>query len=105
MMKETVITLENFEAKGLRSDKPVLLDFWAEWCGPCQMLAPILEDFAADHDEIRVGKVNVDGQPALAAVFGVTSIPTLIFFKAGKPVARRVGFQGPADLEEMVKEK
>jgi thioredoxin len=103
-MKEIVITSENFEAEVLRADKPVLLDFWAEWCGPCRMLAPVLADFAERHDDVKVGKVNVDQQGALAAAFGIMSIPTLILFKNGKPVTQRIGLQDAAALEALIKE-
>ncbi len=103
-MKEIIITVENFTKEVLKSDKPVLVDFWAEWCGPCRMLAPVLAEFAASHDEVKVGKVNVDEQSVLAAEFGIMSIPTLILFKDGQPVAQRIGLQNAASLEQLIKE-
>lgn len=103
-MKEIIITTENFEAEVLRSDKPVIIDFWATWCGPCRMQAPILAEFAENHDDVKVGKVNVDEQPALAARFGIMSIPTLILFKDGKPAAQRIGLQNDTQLEALAAE-
>ena len=103
-MKEIIITNENFSDEVLHSDKPVLLDFWAEWCGPCRMLGPVLAEFAERHDDVKVGKVNVDEQGALAAAFGIMSIPTLILFRDGKPVAQRIGLQDTASLEKLIRE-
>ncbi len=103
-MKETVITMDNFANEVINSEKPVLLDFWAEWCGPCRMLAPVLAEFADRHDDVKVGKVNVDEQRALAAKFGIMSIPTLILFKEGNPVAQRIGLQNAASLEQFISE-
>lgn len=90
-MATITITSQNFEEEVLRSDKPVLLDFWAPWCGPCRMVGPILEEIAAERPDIKVGKVNVDEQTALASRFGVMSIPTLLVFRDGKPTAQSVG--------------
>lgn len=103
-MKEIIITSNNFEAQVLQSDKPILLDFWAEWCCPCRALAPVLANFAERHDDVKVGKLNVDQQRTLAAQFGIMSIPTLILFKDGKPVAQRIGLQNAASLEQLITE-
>ena len=85
------ITSANFESEVLHSDKPVLLDFWATWCGPCRMLSPIVDEVAEERGGIKVGKVNVDEQPELAGQFDVMSIPTLLVFENGKLVNRAVG--------------
>ena len=91
-MAEITITNENFEQEVLKSDIPVLVDFWAVWCGPCQMVGPILSEIAEENEgKIKVGKVNVDEQPELARQFGIMSIPTMMVFKGGEKVNQLVG--------------
>ena len=85
------ITKANFAQEVLQADRPVLLDFWASWCGPCRMVSPLVEQLAAEHPEIAVGKVNVDEEPELAAQFQIMSIPTLLVFKNGQLTQRAVG--------------
>jgi len=92
-MSTLVITNENYEAEVLRSEKPVLLDFWAEWCGPCRMIGPIVDEIAAEQDAVRVGKVDVTDAPELAAQFGVMSIPLLVLVKGGEVVAQVEGYR------------
>lgn len=102
---ELILTSENFDAAIRSTDKPVLVDFFATWCGPCRMLAPVLEQLAAEHaDTLTVGKVNVDDAPDLAARFGVVSIPTLILFRAGKAVKKTVGYSPLPELLRWVEE-
>ncbi len=103
-MAEIKLTKQNFENEVLKSDKPVLVDFWASWCGPCRMIAPVVSEIAEEAAErFKVGKVNVDEEPELAALFQIMSIPTLMVFKEGKPVSTVVGFRPKAELLEMLK--
>ena len=95
---EIVITKENFESEVLKSDKPVILDFWATWCGPCRMIAPELAQIAEERSDIKVGKVNVDEQEELAIAFKIASIPTLMLFKEGKAVASILGYRRKDDI-------
>lgn len=103
-MSVLTITKENFESEVLRSDKPVLVDFWATWCGPCRMLAPTIAKIAEEQEGvIKVGKIDVDDEPELAAKYGIASIPTLMVFKNGEVVKSSVGVQPKPMIEAMLK--
>lgn len=101
-MSYVTLTKENFEQEVLRADKPVLVDFWASWCGPCQALAPTIDEIAAENDGFKVGKVNVDDQPELARQFRVMSIPTLMVFKDGELQKREVGGRAKEEILAML---
>ncbi len=96
------ITKENFETEVINSEKPVLIDFWAIWCGPCKMIAPAIEEIAEEVDDIKVCKIDVDEAPELAAAFGIQSIPTLVLMKDGKIVNKTVGFQSKNSILEFI---
>ena len=96
------ITNENFENEVVRSEIPVLVDFWAEWCGPCRMIAPIVHEIAEQRSDIKVCKVNVDNEPQLCNQFGIDSIPTLLLFKNGEVAAKSVGYSNKAVLESFI---
>lgn len=96
------INKNNFQEEVLLSDKPVLLDFWATWCGPCRMISPILDEIAAQRSDIKVGKINVDEQPELAAQFRIMSIPTLVVMKNGRIVQQAVGARPKAQILSML---
>ena len=95
------ITKTNFD-EIVHGEKPVLLDFWAPWCGPCRMVAPIVEEIAAERDDVIIGKVNVDEEMELAVKFGIVSIPTLVYLKDGMEVDKIVGYRPKADIEDML---
>ena len=102
-MSEIILNNSNFEQEVLKSDKPVLVDFWATWCGPCRMLAPLISQLAIKYsDRIKVGKVDVDENPLLAQSFNISSIPTLIMFKDGKVLSQRVGGAPMGVLEAFI---
>ncbi len=105
MSHEVELTNDNFDAEVMKSDTPVLIDFWAEWCGPCKMIDPIVEELAEAYEgKIKVGKVNVDEQGDIAAKYGIVSIPTLLVFKDGEIVNRQVGAVPRPTIEGLFKE-
>ena len=101
-MKAMNISKENFQTEVMNADRPVLLDFWAPWCGPCRMVVPIIEEIANERADIKVGKINVDEQPELASAFGVMSIPTLLVMKNGKVVNQSMGARPKKDILAML---
>ena len=103
--KVVTITDAEFESSVLQSDKPVILDFWAEWCQPCKMLSPTVEAIADEYEEkIKVGKLNVDDNPNVATKYGIRGIPTLLFFKGGEVVQQMVGVKSKAEIKKVIDE-
>jgi len=96
------LTMENFQSEVLNSEKPVLVDFWASWCGPCRMVSPLVDQIASENQEVKVGKVDIDAQPELAGAFRVMSIPTLMVFKEGKMTKTVVGARPKAAILAML---
>ena len=101
-MSAVVINKENLQSEVMESSKPVLVDFWAPWCGPCRMVLPIVEEIAKENEHIKVCKINVDEQPELAARFGIASIPTLVVMKNGKVVSKALGARPKRAILEML---
>ena len=103
-MAELTITQDNFQEEVINSDIPVLVDFWASWCSPCKMLAPVIEELANEYEgKVKVGKINVDENPELAAEFGVTGIPFVVAFRDGRPVASSMGVKPKEEIEALLK--
>ena len=99
----TIVTTETFDAEVIQSEKPVLVDFWAEWCGPCHAVAPVLEKIATERDgDLRVVKVNIDEEQGIAQRYGIASIPTMVLFKDGQPAAAAIGAQPKGSLERQL---
>ena len=101
-MATTIITKDNFKAEVLDYKGTVLVDFWADWCGPCRMLSPIVDEVANENPNIKVGKINVDEQQELSAQFGIMSIPTLLVFKDGKKISESIGLIPKEQIEKMI---
>ena len=101
-MSAVKITKDNFDSQVLHATNPVLLDFWAPWCGPCRMVSPVIDEIAGERTDITVGKINVDEQPELASRFGVMSIPTLVVMKDGKVINQAIGAMGKAQILNML---
>ena len=103
-MSEITITSANFESEVLQSDMPVLVDFWANWCGPCKMLAPTIAEIAKEYEgKVKVGKLNIDDDTSIAIKYGIASIPTVVLFKNGEVADKSVGFVPKAEIEAMLK--
>ena len=103
-MAELVLTSDNFKTEVLESEIPVLVDFWASWCGPCKMLGPVISQIAEEYEgKVKVGKVNVDDEEELAMEYGIQSIPTVLFFKGGEVVEQSLGFKPKAFIEDLIK--
>jgi len=105
MAEEVTVSKGNFDAEVIKSTVPVIADFWAEWCTPCKMIAPLLKGLAMDYkDRIKVAKINVDQEPELASQFNIVSIPTMLFFDKGKVVKQQIGAVPRASIEKIIKE-
>ena len=103
-MAEIILTSDNFETEVIGSEIPVLVDFWAPWCGPCKMLGPVISQIAEENEgKVKVGKVNVDEEEELAAQYGIQSIPTVLLFKGGEVVEQSLGFKPKAFFEDLIK--
>lgn len=101
-MATITVTDETFEAEVLNADKPVVLDFWAQWCGPCKMIGPVLEEISGERDDVIIAKMDIDANPETPTKFGVRSIPTLLIFKGGESVATTMGAKPKAQLSQWI---